>query len=123
MTYLRQRMLEELQRRNYSENTIRGYLRHVANFAQHFHRSPDQLSSEHVREYQLFLIHEKKPAWSSYNQIVAALRFFYTTTLQREFMRSAIPFTRRPRQLPVILSQTEVAKLLQAPPSLKSASC
>ena len=57
MTQLRQRMLEELQRRNYSSKTIRLYLRHVAQFAQYFHRSPDQL------------------AWSSYNQIVCALRF------------------------------------------------
>ncbi len=63
MTYLRQRMLEELQRRNYSHHTIRSYLRHVSDFARHFHRSPDQLSSEDVREYQLSLIRHKKPAW------------------------------------------------------------
>ena len=49
MTQLRQRMLEELQRRNYSSPTIRLYLRHVAKFAQHFHRSPDQLGAEDIR--------------------------------------------------------------------------
>ena len=59
MTQLRQRMLEELQRRNYSAGTIRLYLRHVAEFAQHFHRSPDQLGAEDIRQYQLFLIREK----------------------------------------------------------------
>ena len=59
MTQLRQRMLEELQRRNYSSGTIRLYLRHVAEFAQHFHRSPDQLGAEDIRQYQLFLIQEK----------------------------------------------------------------
>jgi integrase/recombinase XerD len=77
---LRQRMLEELQRRNYSSKTIRLYLRHVAEFAQYFHRSPDQLGAEDIRQYQLFLIQEKKLAWSSYNQIVCALRFFYAKT-------------------------------------------
>jgi hypothetical protein len=77
MTQLRQRMLEELQRRNYSSKTIRLYLRHVAQFAQYFHRSPDQLGAEEIRQYQLFLIQGKKLAWSSYNQIVCALRFFY----------------------------------------------
>ncbi len=74
MTQLRQRMLEELQRRNCCAATIRLYLRHVAEFAQHFHRSPDQLGAEDIRQYQLFLIQEKKLAWSTYNQVVCALR-------------------------------------------------
>ena len=104
MTQLRQRMLEELQRRNYSAGTIRLYLRHVAEFAQHFHRSPDQLGAEDIRQYQLFLIQEKKLAWSSYNQIVYALRFFYVKTLKRAFLLSDIPFSRQPQQLPLILS-------------------
>ena len=120
MTYLRQRMLEELQRRNYSPHTIRGYLRHVSDFARHFHRSPDQLNSEHVREYQLNLIRNKKPAWATYNQIMAALRFFYTKTLNREFVATEIPYMREPQRLPVILSQDEVARLLEAPPHRKS---
>jgi integrase/recombinase XerD len=71
MTQLRQRMLEELQRRNYSTGTIRLYIRHVAAFAQHFHRPPDQLGAEEIRQYQLFLIEKKKLAWSSYNQMSA----------------------------------------------------
>ena len=90
MTQLRQRMLEELQRRNYSSKTIRLYLRHVAQFAQYFHRSPDQLGAEEIRQYQLFLIREKKLAWSSYNQIVCALRFFYAKTVKRGFLLSLI---------------------------------
>ena len=109
MTQLRQRMLEELQRRNYSAGTIRLYLLHVAAFAQHFHRPPDQLGAEHIRQYQLFLIQQKKLAWSSYNQIVCALRFFYAKTLKRSFLVSEIPFPRKIQQLPLILSQEEVA--------------
>jgi integrase/recombinase XerD len=120
MTYLRQRMLEELQRRNYSSATVRAYVRHVAEFAQHFQRSPDQLGAEDVRQYQLFLIRERKLAWSTYNQIVSGLRFFYVKTLKREFMLEDIPFPREPQQLPAILSQAEVARLLQAPPHLKT---
>src|SRR5882672_4669457 len=120
MTQLRQRMLEELQRRNYSAGTIRLYLRHVAEFALHFHRSPDQLGAEDIRQYQLFLIQEKKLAWSSYNQIVCALRFFYVKTLKRAFLLSDIPFSRQPQQLPLILSQEEVARILTVPPHFKS---
>jgi site-specific recombinase XerD len=94
MTQLRQRMLEELQRRNYSSDTVRLYIQHVAKFAQHFHRSPDLLGAEHIRQYQLFLIQEKKLAWSSYNQIISALRLFYTKTLKRAFLLQDIPFPR-----------------------------
>jgi len=120
MTQLRQRMLEELQRRNYSSRTIRLYLQHVAKFAQHFHRSPDQLGAEDIRQYQLFLIQEKKLAWSSYNQIVCALRFFYAKVLKRAFLLQDIPFPRTVQKLPLILSQEEVARILTAPPHLKS---
>jgi len=120
MTQLRQRMLQELQRRNYSAGTIRLYLLHVAAFAQHFHRSPDQLGPEEIRQYQLFLIQEKKLAWSSYNQIVCALRFFYAKTLNRPLLLSDIPFPRKVQQLPLILSPEEVARILTAPEHLKS---
>jgi integrase/recombinase XerD len=120
MTQLRQRMLEELQRRNYSTGTIRLYLQHVAAFAQHFHRSPDQLGAEEIRRYQLFLIQQKKLAWSSYKQIVCALRFFYAKTLKRPFMLEDIPFPRHEQRLPLILSQEEVARILTAPQHLKS---
>jgi site-specific recombinase XerD len=120
MTQLRQRMFEELQRRNYSAGTIRLYLQHVAAFAQHFHCSPDQLGAEEIRQYQLFLIQEKKLAWSSYNQIVCALRFFYAKTLKRPLLLSDIPFPRKVQQLPLILSPEEVARILTAPEHLKS---
>lgn len=120
MTQLRQRMLEELQRRNYSAGTIRLYLLHVAAFARHFHRSPDQLGAEEIRRYQLFLIQEKKLAWSSYNQIVCALRFFYAKTLKRAWLLEDIPFPRKQQQLPLILSREEVARILTAPQHLKS---
>jgi len=120
MTQLRQRMLEELQRRNYCAGTVRLYLQHVAAFAQHFHRSPDQLGAEEIRRYQLFLIQEKKLAWSSYNQIVCALRFFYAKTLKRAFLLEDIPFPRHEQRLPLILSKEEVARILTAPLHLKS---
>ena len=120
MTYLRQRMLQELQRRNYSPGTIDLYIRNVADLAHHFHRSPAQLGAEHLRQYQLFLIQKRKLAWSTYNGIIAALRFLYVKTLNRKFLLQDIPYPRKPQQLPVILSQTEVTQLLNAAPRLKS---
>ena len=62
MTNLRKRMLEELQRRNYSEKTIRGYLRTVEQFAKHFGKSPDKLGPDELRSYQAYLLTERKLA-------------------------------------------------------------
>ena len=62
MTPLRQRMLEELQRRNFSPSTIRGYIRSVRDFAAYFHRSPDQLGPEQVRQFQLHMLRNQKLA-------------------------------------------------------------
>ena len=81
MTPLRQRMLEDLQIRHYSPTTIRLYLYAVRAFAKHFGKPPDQLGSEHIRRYQLFLTKEKKVSTSTYVMMICGLRFFYTHTL------------------------------------------
>ena len=65
MTPLRQRMFEDLQLRNYSEQTTRAYLRCVADFAKYFGTSPEHLGPEQVRTYQLFLVQDKQLAWST----------------------------------------------------------
>ena len=119
MTALRQRMREDLQLRNYSDHTIRAYLRCVAAFAQHFHTSPDRLGPEHVRTYQLYLVQQKQVAWATFNQTVCALRFFYHTTLGVSWMIEHIPYPRRQKKLPLVLSRAEVAALLTAPRNLK----
>ena len=115
MTPLRQRMLEDLQIRHYSSTTIRIYLHSIAEFAHHFHKPPDQLGPEHIRQYQLFLMKEKQVSLSTYIQMVCALRFFYTHTLSRKIAIEHIPFPRRERRLPMILSREEVKALLEAP--------
>ena len=83
MTQLRDRMLEELERRNYSPGTARCYLYAVQQFAEHFHRAPDRLGAEHIREYQLYLLRERKLSPKTVAQRTAALRFFYIKTLKR----------------------------------------
>ena len=60
MTHLRQKMLDELQRRNYSENTVYTYLHAVEDFSKYFHRSPDRLGPDHIRQYQAYLFRERK---------------------------------------------------------------
>jgi hypothetical protein len=53
-------MLEELQRRNYSDDTIRHHLRSVTEFAEHFGKPPDKLGLDELRSYQVYLLKERK---------------------------------------------------------------
>ena len=118
MTPLRRRMLEDLQIRNYSPHTIDGYLRYTAQFAKHFDTSPDRLGPEHIRTYQLHLLHQQA-SQSIFIQTVCALRFLYETTLGRPWMVDYIPYPKKPKTLPVLLSRDEVKALLLAPRHLK----
>jgi len=83
MTLLRQRMLEDMQIRNFSENTQDSYLQQVSLFARHFRRSPAGLGPVNIRTYQVYLTNEKKLAPSSISIATSALRFLYTVTLLR----------------------------------------
>jgi integrase/recombinase XerD len=114
MTQLRDRMLEELERRNYAPGTAKAYLFAVEQFAEHFHRPPDRLGAEHIREYQLYLFRERKLAAKTVSQRVAALRFFYVKTLKRHHMLEHLPLPRLPKKLPTVLSREEVGRLLAA---------
>jgi integrase/recombinase XerD len=114
VTRLRKMMLEELERRNYSEGTTRRYLRFVERFAQHFGKSPDKLSPDHLRTYQAYLLKVKKLDPGTVENHVAALRFFFIRTLGRHEFRQFLPYPKTRRKLPKILSREEVARLIDA---------
>ena len=113
MTVLRERMRESIRVRNLSPRTEKTYIDAVAKFAQHFGRSPDLLEPKDVHRYQVHLVNEKRVSWSAFNQAVCGLRFFYCTTLGRNWEIRHIPFAKLPRKLPVVLSRDEVRRLLE----------
>ncbi|HEX9198612.1 MAG TPA: tyrosine-type recombinase/integrase [Acidobacteriaceae bacterium] len=114
MTPLRQRMLDELQRRNYSQSTVRSYIFAVEDFARYFHRSPERLGPDHIRQYQAYLFRERKLSPGTIEGRTAALRFFFVKTLRRPYLSDHIPFPKRQRRLPTILDQQEVARLIDS---------
>jgi integrase/recombinase XerD len=114
VTHLRKMMLEELQRRNYAESTIRSYIRIVEDFSRRFNRAPDRLGPKHIREYQSGLFTKQKFAASTVTVYLAALRFFYTKTLKRTWSTAETPYPKKVFPLPTILSQEEVAQLIDS---------
>lgn len=114
MTRLRKMMLEELQRRNYSEITTRKYLKVVSDFAKHFGRSPDKLGPNELRSYQAYLLKERKLTPGTAVNCVAALRFFFVKTLKRQQFREFLPYPKDRRRLPTVLSPEEVSRLINA---------
>ena len=119
MTPSRRRMLEELQRRNYSPPTTRGYILAVRQFAEYFGKSPERLGAEEIRRFQLYLLNEKKLAPGTVKTRMAALRFLYKKTLKRrDLAYDDLIFPKTPRKLPVVLSQEEVKGLIEAVPNL-----
>jgi integrase/recombinase XerD len=114
MTRLRKMMLEELQRRNYAETTIRSYIRTVEDFARRFNCPPDRLGPRHIREFQAELFQKRKLSANSVIRHLAALRFFYSKTLKRAWSIAETPYPKWVFRLPTILSQEEVTRLIDA---------
>lgn len=113
MTALRQRMMEDMQVRNFSPHTQSTYVRQVSRFARYFGKPPEQLGPEEIRSYQVYLTKEKKLAPGSILLAVAALRFLYKVTLHKDWsLPDIIPFPKKPKQLPIVLSPEEVRHFL-----------
>ena len=118
MSPLRRRMIEDMTIRKFAAKTQHDYLQRVKNFAAYLGRSPGTASSEDVRRYQLHLS-ANGVGVPTVNQTVSTLRFFFKVTLGRPDLVERTAFVREPRKLPVVLSPEEVARLLDAAPTLK----
>jgi site-specific recombinase XerD len=107
-------MIEELQRRNFAETTIRSYVHGVEHFSRYFHRRPDQLGPEHIRHYQAMLFSKLKYSPNTVTLRLASLRFFYIQVLKRSWSIAETPYPKKVIRLPQILTPEEVAQLIDA---------
>jgi integrase/recombinase XerD len=115
---LRQKLIDDMNMRHFSMATQRNYIRDVGRFATFLRRSPDTATTEDVRQFQLAQSEAGVPV-PTMNSVVSALRFFFTNTLDRPDLARKLVRVSRPRNLPVVLSRDEVARLLNATTSLK----
>lgn len=114
MTPLRQRMIEDMQLRGYSARTQECYVAAVRQLACHFHRSPDLLSEEDLRQYFLFLANEKKVARATATIALCGIKFLFEQTLHHEWPTLRLVRPPREKKLPVVLSREEVRRILAA---------
>jgi integrase/recombinase XerD len=119
MNKFRDQMLVDLQLSGAKPNTQRSYLREVDNLAKYFHRSPEELGEAELKEYLLSLIKERHLSEGTFRFYVAALKFFYRTTLKREWMVEKIRHPRAKRKLPIVLDLSEVESLFAVTTNLK----
>ena len=119
MTSLRQRVLDELQRRNYSPATTRGYILAIQQFADYFGKSPEHLGGDEIRQFETYLLRDRKLAPGTVEGRMSALRFLYKKTLKRrDIAYDDLIFPKTPRKLPVVLSPAEGSRMIQAAPNL-----
>jgi integrase/recombinase XerD len=115
MGQLRDRMEQDLILRRFSPATRRNYLLYCRKFAEHYWRRPEELGEAEIRAFLLHLIQSEQVSYSTYRQVLAALKFLYTVTLARPWEVERIPFPRdRRRRLPGVLRQDQLVELFAA---------
>ena len=114
MGALRTKMIEEMRLRNFSARTEQSYVAAMVGLAKHYHRSPDQLTQDEIRAYLLHL-KERGLSPSSRNVAISGMKFFYHQILGWNEKQLFIPPRKRSWQLPEVLGQKEVERLVLAP--------
>jgi site-specific recombinase XerD len=112
-------MKMDLELKNFSPKTVSCYLACMVQFVRHYGRCPEEMGEEEIRNYLYFLMKKKKVSQSSINQAYSAMKFFYETTIGREWNGIKIPRLKNRKKLPVVLSKGEVHCLLNSLANVK----
>src|SRR5271168_3445536 len=119
MTPLRKRFIEDMQLRGLAPTTQRSYIHYVAEFARYYNASPEKLDLEAIRQYEMYVLNEKKLSPQSVNTFISSVQFLYTVTLDMPWGKECFPRVRTAETLPVVLDPEEVAGFFDYVPSLK----
>jgi site-specific recombinase XerD len=105
-------MLEDLQLRGMSERTQESYIRAVRQLAQHFHKSPDRVTEEELRQYFLWMKNVKHYSRAATTIALCGIKFFFRQTLQQDWTTLKLVRPPRDKKLPTVLSRQEVRDIL-----------
>jgi integrase/recombinase XerD len=119
MGTIRDKMTADLDLRGFAATTKKEYLQRAQNFVAYYHRPPTELGEREVREFLLYLVNEKKTGSATQHMYIAAIKFLYTTTLDRPDVVANIPWPKRPQTLPDILTGEEIERLFRQISSIK----
>ena len=115
----RDAMDEAMVLRGLAPRTRKVYVHWVGRVVRFCRVTPDRLTTRQVRAFLLDLTQERKVAFSTFNQALNAVRFFFTAVLKQPFALDDFHFQKPPRRLPVVMNDEEVRRLLECAPSLR----
>ena len=117
---LPQGYLEKLEQKRYSESTIKLYVAYFKDFIHYFaNRDIDVLTKNEINNYILYLIRHQKISPSRQNQVINAIKFYYEKVLGLPGEFYDIERPRKRSELPKVLSEQEVLRILKASTNLK----
>lgn len=119
MTELREQYKRDLEIKAFSPNTQKSYIKQMVAFSKYYGKSPDLLGQEEIKNYLHYIVSERNLSKSYVNQVYSALKFFYETTLGREWDLKRIPRAKKDRKLPQVLSRSEVKGILDCTRNIK----
>ena len=118
MSKLRNKMIAQMERGNYSASTINSYVQAVGQLALHYNCCPSKLDDEQIGAY-LGFVRSSGQSWSSVNSYYSGIKWFYTYVLEREWNHRQLPRPRREKKLPEVLSKEELKRLIESVSNLK----
>ncbi len=119
MTVQRERMIREMDLRDFAPNTHKAYLSGVEGLAKHYNRNPYLISLEEIKDYLLYLKNDRGLAPSSRNVAACGLKFFYNSVLGDDSIKLELPQKKTPKKLPEVLSIEEVFRLINSAANIK----
>lgn len=119
MSELRQKMMREMDLRNFSDSTKRAYVSAVAGLVRHYKKGPDKIGQEDVENYLLHLKNGLNLSWSTCNVALSGIRFFYNETVKADWAKIDLPPRKSQFKVPVVLSQGQVMQIIDAAENMK----
>ena len=112
-------MKQDLEIRGYSSSTVRIYLDHMKNFIKFHMKSPEDILLEDITAYQVYLVYSKKSSFATFNLAVCSIKYFYKHVIRKEWNIDQIPFQKRIKSLPTVISKQEISRIINAAENLK----